>query len=65
MVLSLMLESWLEQRSSMVRQGSIKEGKLADLVILSDNPMSIDPMQINKIKVLETIKKGKSVYTVK
>jgi len=31
-------------------------------VILSDNPLTIDPMKINKIVVLETIKEGKTVY---
>jgi predicted amidohydrolase YtcJ len=44
-------------------KGSIEPGKLADLVILSDNPLTIDPMLINKIKVLRTIKEGKVVYT--
>jgi len=34
-------------------------------VILSDNPLAIDPMKIDKIVVLETIKDGKTVYTRK
>jgi predicted amidohydrolase YtcJ len=32
------------------------------MVILSDNPLTIDPMKINTIVVLETIKEGKNVY---
>ena len=44
------------------RKGSLETGKLADLVILSDNPIKIDPMKINTITVLETIKEGNTVY---
>ncbi len=44
------------------KKGSIEAGKLADLVILSDNPLKIDPMKINTITVSETIKEGKSIY---
>ena len=38
-------------------------GKLADLVILSDNPLTVDPMEINQIVVMETIKEGKTVWS--
>lgn len=43
-------------------KGSLEKGKLADLVILDANPTKIDPMKIKDIKVVETIKEGKTVY---
>ena len=44
-------------------KGTIEEGKLADLVILSDNPIKCDPMDIKNIEVMETIKEGKTLYS--
>ncbi|WP_413111728.1 amidohydrolase [Thaumasiovibrio sp. DFM-14] len=45
-------------------KGSLEVGKRADLVILGDNPLDVDPMAIKDISVLETIKDGKTIYTL-
>lgn len=44
------------------QKGSIESGKRADLVILDKNPLSVPANDIKKIKVLETIKDGKTIY---
>ena len=51
-----------EQFGEQATKGSIMEGKLADLVVLSDNPITMDPAKINQVQVLETIKEGKTVW---
>ena len=43
-------------------KGSITEGKLADLVILSDNLLEIDPSKIKDVEVKTTIFNGKIIY---
>ncbi len=43
-------------------KGTIEPGKLADFVILSDNPLAVKPEDLIALKVVETIKEGKSVY---
>jgi predicted amidohydrolase YtcJ len=59
-----MITLWgAEQFGEQSTKGSIKEGKLADLVVLSDNPLTVDPATINRIQVLETIKEGRTVWT--
>ncbi len=58
-----MITLWgAEQFGEQANKGSIKEGKLADLVVLSDNPITMDPAEINQVQVLETIKEGKTVW---
>ena len=54
-----------EQYDEQSSKGSLEVGKLADLVILDQNPLKVEPMAIKDIKVLETIKEGKSIYAAK
>ena len=44
------------------QKGSLKEGKLADLVVLDKNPLKVEPIKIKEIQVVETIKEGKTIY---
>ncbi|MCH7313837.1 amidohydrolase [Acinetobacter sp. ANC 3882] len=43
-------------------KGTLTQGKLADLVILDQNPLTIPSRQIKNIKVLATYKEGKLIY---
>ena len=47
------------------KKGSLKVGATADLVILDKDPTAVKPMEIDKIRVLETIKNGTTVYRAK
>ena len=43
-------------------KGSIVPGKLADFAILDADPTAVDPAAIKDVKVVETIKEGKTIY---
>lgn len=44
------------------RKGSIKQGKVADLIIVDNNPLTVDSMEIKDIQVLATFKDGLLLY---
>jgi hypothetical protein len=44
------------------QKGSISPGKRADLIILDQNPLSVDPLTLKDIKVVQTFKDGQSIY---
>ncbi|MGA9575011.1 MAG: amidohydrolase [Lysobacterales bacterium] len=45
-------------------KGSIEVGKLADFVILSQDPTAVDPETLDTLKVLKTIKEGTVVFVL-
>lgn len=46
------------------RKGSLKAGKLADFVILNQNPLKVEPGNLRDVKVVETIKEGETIYAL-
>mgnify|MGYP006195911623 CR=1 FL=1 len=43
-------------------RGTITAGKVADLVIIDQNLITVTPDAIKDIKVVETIKEGRTIY---
>ena len=43
-------------------KGSLEVGKQANLVLLSDNPLTMDSMKLDQIQVMETIHQGNTVF---
>ncbi|MGE5209328.1 MAG: amidohydrolase family protein [Alphaproteobacteria bacterium] len=51
-----------EQYNEQDSKGTLEPGKLADLVVIDKDPLKVEPMAIKDIKVVETIKEGKTIY---
>jgi predicted amidohydrolase YtcJ len=43
-------------------KGSLEAGKRADLVLLDQNPLTVDPAELYKIHVVATVKDGKAIF---
>ncbi len=44
------------------RVGTLEPGKYADFVVLSENPLEVDPMNIKEIKIVATVLNGRITY---
>jgi len=51
-----------QQHYEEATKGSIEPGKLADFVILDKNPLTIPAETLADLKIVETIKEGRSIY---
>jgi hypothetical protein len=59
---ALTADAALQYREEKER-GTLEAGKVADLVLLSANPLKTDPARLRDVKVVETVKAGRTVYT--
>jgi len=55
--------AWLSHHERI--KGSLEPGKLADYVVLAENPLEVEPAQISEIKVLQTVVGGETTYDVR
>ena len=60
--LKCMTEWAAEQYDERSSKGTLEAGKLADLVILDKDPLKVEAMAIKDIRVVETLKDGKTIY---
>ena len=60
--LKAMTEWVAEQYDEQAAKGTLETGKLADLVILDKDPLTVNPMAIKDIRIVETIKEGVTIY---
>ena len=44
------------------RRGSLRPGKAADLVLLDADPFAVEPDALRRVRVLETVKAGETIY---
>jgi predicted amidohydrolase YtcJ len=44
------------------RTGVLAPGALADVVLLNQNPLTVDPVELESLHVVETIVEGESVF---
>lgn len=47
------------------QKGSLEVGKLADMIIIDQNPLDVDPMKLKDLKVIATFKEGEEIYRAK
>jgi len=46
------------------RKGSLEVGKLADMAVLSENPLRVPPETIRDIEVVATLKEGMPIHVL-